>query len=183
MLSEGRSVDIQVNEAFRGKGGSVYWRHAGSTWKKDAQGKKTEIPEAEYSAAKSPAGQARAQKAGRTIHNTASKSSYGIEDGDDTKHRDRQVSLGFSRNGWVSKESMDLAETPASQIKGKKDVKTIKTEPGQKVTPESLKGLMGIGKPAAFKAIADALNNGEEIGQAEVDGDRILYYGDHVIVK
>jgi hypothetical protein len=71
MLSKSHSVDTQANEAFRGKDGSVYWRHAGSTWKKDAQGQKKEIPESEYIAAKSPAGQKRAQKAGRTNLNTS----------------------------------------------------------------------------------------------------------------
>jgi hypothetical protein len=60
----------QVNEAFKGKDGSVYWRHAGKTYKKGADGQKKEIGEQEYIAAKSPKDQALAAKRGRTNINT-----------------------------------------------------------------------------------------------------------------
>jgi hypothetical protein len=61
----------QINEAFKGKDGSVYWRHQGKTYKKGPDGVKKEIGEQEYIAAKPPKGQALAAKRGRTNINTS----------------------------------------------------------------------------------------------------------------
>ena len=200
--SEGRLLP-PVDERVVKVGNNVYWRTGDKFYTKGRDGVWHEISGAEYDSvldkrrsdftkrdrdAQKYLDSARAQDApwlkdAVTHADTTHADLAGFKKRDDIEHRDRQARLGFSRDGWVSKEAMDLAETPASKIRGMKNVKTIKAEPGSKVTPQSLKGLSGIGKPDAFKAIADAANRGEEIGSAQVDGKNILYYGDHVIVR
>jgi hypothetical protein len=200
--SEGRLLP-PVDERVVKVGNNVYWRTGDKFYTKGRDGLRHEISGAEYDSvldkmrsdftnrdlrAQDLLDSARAWEVPWLKDSIAYADSThadiaGFKKRDDIEHRERQARLGFSRDGWLSKEAMGLAETPASKIRGMKNVKTIKAEPGSKVAPQSLKGLSGIGKPDAFKAIADAANRGEEIGSAQVDGKNILYYGDHVIVR